>query len=149
MTGEFLVDSNLLVYAYDRAEPAKQPVALDILRRLETNGRGTLSTQVLGEFFRVVTQKIQDPLDPTDAYDQLSALTRTWPVLPITTIVVIEAARGVRDHRLSYWDAQLWATARLNQIPVVLSEDFTSGSALEGVRFLNPLTASFDRAMLG
>ena len=56
----------------------------------------------------------------------------------------VEAARGVRDHNLSFWEAQIWATAKLNQIPVVLSQDFTSGSVVEGVRFLDPFAAYFN-----
>ncbi len=66
----------------------------------------------------------------------------------VTLLVVLDAGRGVRDHRLSYFDAQLWATARLNQIPLVLSEDFTHGRTLEGVRFLNPFEPAFSPAAL-
>ena len=62
----------------------------------------------------------------------------------LTPLIVLEAARGVRDYSLSYFDAQLWATARLNQVPLLLSEDFQDGRLLEGVRFLNPLTAEFN-----
>jgi predicted nucleic acid-binding protein len=58
-------------------------------------------------------------------------------------MIVLEAARGVRDRSLSYYDAQIWATARLNQIPLVFSEDFTDGSVIEGVRFVNPLAGDF------
>jgi predicted nucleic acid-binding protein len=39
--------------------------------------------------------------------------------------------------------AQLWASARLNQIPTIFSEDFASGSTLDGVRFVNPFAAGF------
>jgi predicted nucleic acid-binding protein len=42
---------------------------------------------------------------------------------------------------MSLWDAQVWATAKLNQIPVVLSEDFASGSVIEGVLFENPFAS--------
>ena len=34
-------------------------------------------------------------------------------------------------------------TARLNQVPVVFSEDFNDGSILEGVRFVNPFSREF------
>ena len=37
----------------------------------------------------------------------------------------------------------MWATARLNQIPVLLSEDFRSGTVLEGVQFVNPFASGF------
>lgn len=60
--------------------------------------------------------------------------------------MVLEALRGVRVHQMPYWDAQLWATARLNQIPVIFSEDFSTGATLEGVRFVNPLMETFDLA---
>jgi predicted nucleic acid-binding protein len=56
----------------------------------------------------------------------------------------LEAARGARQHRLSYYDAQIWATARLNQVPTIFTEDFQSGRRLEGVLFLDPLQAGFD-----
>jgi predicted nucleic acid-binding protein len=148
MTGRALVDSNVLVYAFDAASRGKQVRAAQLLEDIEPIGRGTLSTQVLGEFFRVVTEKIARPLTPAQARLELERLVASWPVLPVTAAVVIEAARGVRDHRMSYWDAQLWATARLNQVEVVLSEDFQDGGVLDGVRFVNPFTPSFDLAAL-
>ena len=74
---------------------------------------------------------------------------RGFSTLPITPLIVLEAARGVRDHRLNYWDAQVWATARLNQIPLVLSEDFKDGFVLDGVRFVNPFARAFDLATFG
>ena len=68
MADEILVDTNVLVYAYDRAEPGEQKGALETLRRLAVGGSGRLSAQILGEFFRAVTQKIRSPLSPSDAY---------------------------------------------------------------------------------
>ena len=50
----------------------------------------------------------------------------------------------MREHGLSYYDAQIWAVARLNQVPVIFSEDFNSNSVLDGVRFVNPFSAEFD-----
>ena len=46
-------------------------------------------------------------------------------------------------HHMSYWDAQIGATAKLNQIPVVLSEDFSDGQSTEGIHFINPFSAKF------
>jgi predicted nucleic acid-binding protein len=50
---------------------------------------------------------------------------------------------AVRDHGFSHWDAQIWATARLNQIPVVFSEDFSDGQVVEEVRCINPFAPGF------
>ncbi|MDI6631067.1 MAG: PIN domain-containing protein [Bacillota bacterium] len=144
MTGKVLVDTNLLVYAYDFADPAKQETAFRLLDELATSGRGVLSAQVLTEFVVAVTRKIAKPLDLKTVQKSVENYLSSWVVLDVTGFVVLEAVRGVREHRFSYWDAQIWATARLNQIPVVLSEDFASGSTVEGVTFLNPFTADFD-----
>jgi predicted nucleic acid-binding protein len=63
----------------------------------------------------------------------------------VTPQIVLEAVRGVRDHWFSFWDAQIWAAARLNQVPVVSSEDFT-GAVVEGVRFVDPFAEDFQIA---
>ncbi|OLC17212.1 MAG: hypothetical protein AUH29_02915 [Candidatus Rokubacteria bacterium 13_1_40CM_69_27] len=149
MIADILVDTNVLVYAYDGREPRKQARALETLGSLVATGRGALSAQVLGEWYRAVTGKLRPVLSATDAASQAAALLRAWRVLPVTSLVVLEATRGARDHRLAYWDAQIWATARLNQVPLVLSEDFPDGRVLEGVRFCDPFARSFTPAALG
>lgn len=78
-----------------------------------------------------------------EIHQQVAALIQLWPIVDLTAAVVLEAARGVRDHSLAYYDAQIWATAKLNQIPVIFSEDFNSGATLEGVRFVNPFAPTF------
>ena len=57
---------------------------------------------------------------------------------------MLEAARGATQHQMSYWDAQVWATAKLNQVPYVLTENMQGLETLDGVRFLNPLSRDFD-----
>ncbi len=146
MGASAFIDTNVLVYAYDRAEPEKQARALDVLDRLAHAGLGAISTQVLSEFFVTVTGKISAPLVIPEACLRLDNFLRIWKVLDLTGMVVLEAGRGVRDHRFNYWDALVWATARLNQIPLVLSEDFSDRAVVEGVRFVNPFDGDFRRA---
>jgi predicted nucleic acid-binding protein len=143
MSDKVLVDTNVLVYAYDRSAPIKQKRALEVLDRLQATSLGVLSTQVLGEFFVTVTRKITEPLPTHEAGSRVHNLLRAWPIIEITGMIILEAARGVREHHFSYWDAQIWATAKLNQIPVVYSEDFSDGQSTEGIRFMNPFSAKF------
>ncbi|MGE5508250.1 MAG: PIN domain-containing protein [Chitinophagales bacterium] len=144
MKTDCFIDTNLLVYAYDRSEPAKQAKAQQLCDYLARGGLGAVSAQVLSEFYVAVTRRIATPLSGAEAAERLRNHFQTWTVLEVTGPIVLEAARGVTEHQFPFWDAQIWATAKLNQIPLVLSEDFRDGAFVEGVRFLNPFREGFD-----
>ncbi len=138
-----LIDTNLLVYVYDLGSPNKAIRAREVLDRLELTRNGCLSVQCLAEFLNASTRKLDPPLSRANALEQVNLFTRMWPVFDLTPLIVLEAARGARDYGLPYYDAQIWASARLNQVSVVFSEDFSDGQVLEGVRFVNPFSADF------
>jgi predicted nucleic acid-binding protein len=94
----------------------------------------------MSEFFSVTTKFL---LNHQEALDELQHQMHVWTVLQVITEVILAAARAVRDHRLNFWDAQLWASAKINGVDTIFSEDFSSGSMLGGVRFVNPFDAGF------
>jgi len=138
-----LIDTNLLVYLYDTGSPLKAAQARQVLDRLELTRSGRLSVQSLAEFIHASTRKLDPPLSPAEALAQVNLFTRMWPIFDLTPLIFLEAARGARDHGLAYYDAQIWAAARLNQVTVLFSEDFSDGLTLEGVRFVNPFAVDF------
>ena len=144
----FLVDTNILVYAHDPRDPAKGRQARDVLTRLRLNGNAALSVQCLTEFYWTVTRKLPEPLLPEETSAQIDHFTHIFQVLDLTPAIVLDASRGAGSYQLSIWDALIWATAKLNQVPFVLSEDFRDGFLLEGVRFLNPFAKTFDGRLL-
>jgi predicted nucleic acid-binding protein len=113
-----------------------------MLPLLQQREAACLAAQVLAEFVNLAPRKLA--ITRSEVYVQVAGLIRAWHVFDLTPAVVEEAARGVRDHSLAYYDAQIWATAKLNQIPVLFSEDFNSGATLEGVRFVNPFVPAFN-----
>lgn len=138
MRDRTLVDTNVLVYAHDPSDRRKQQLAIEALDSLVEQGLGVLTTQVLGEFISVVTKKIPQPLSTEDAARQAYALMESFEVLCVDARTVAEAIRGQSVYSLPYWDAQVWASARIEHIPVVLSEDFAHGEEIEGVTFVDP-----------
>ena len=138
-----LIDTNVLVYAYDCSEPEKQRRALEVLDGLARIGDGRLSAQVLSEFYNTVTLKIATTLTIVQAKQCIEHHVQIWPVFPVTSQVVLEAIRGVREYQFSFWDAQIWAAARLNHVSTVLTEDFNPGAVIEGVRFVDPFAEDF------
>lgn len=148
MSPRYLVDSNVLVYTLDTRDPEKRERAKEIVRGVAVSGTAALPVQSLSELSNVCLRKLEPALDPREVRREIEKLYTAFKVIPLTAPVVMEALRGVGEHRLSYYDAQIWATARLTQIPVVLSEDFNPGATLEGVSFLDPLDPAFDLAAL-
>lgn len=143
---QVLIDTNILIYAHQPSETIKYDRSVQLLETLAKSGSGRLSAQILGEFLSATTRGRRPILSINDALRQATLLADAFPPFDLTGLIVLEAGRGVREHRLSYFDAQIWASARLNQVPVILTEDFTNGRRLEGVQFLNPLLPSFDPA---
>jgi predicted nucleic acid-binding protein len=137
------LDTHVLVYAYDRSEPDKQRPARAVLAQLGAAQTGVVSAQVLAEFFVTVTRKLPAPPPVATALEQLACHLRLWKIVDVTGKLVAEAAAASSQRQLSYWDAQVWAAARLNQVPVVLSEDFSHGAEIDGVRFVNPFAEDF------
>lgn len=133
-----LIDTNVLIYSLDPRDLVKQEYARELLGMLEAKGVGVVSTQILGEFYTVATRKLAPVLSAEDALDCVARYLVLWRVLAVTPAVIVEAIRGVREHQMSYWDAQIWAVARIHSIPAVLSEDFSHNSTVGGVRFVNP-----------
>ena len=72
--GSYFLDTNVLVYANDRTEAAKQSAAIRLITDGIQSGRAVISAQVLGEFWVTVTQKIQVPLDRRTAEREVEHL---------------------------------------------------------------------------
>ena len=143
MTGEIVVDTNILVYAYGGGDLERQNRAIQVLDKLVRSRRCVLPAQVLAEFFVVARRKGVPPLTDEQARDRIEALNQLCRVIELNEMIVHEAVRGVISHSMSYWDAQIWAVARLNQISRVVSQDFSNASTVGGVTFLNPFHKDF------
>lgn len=138
-----LIDTNVLIYSTGVDGPLKAMAADAVLKALWENESGAVSTQVLSEYANTMLRLYPRAAHPI-VVRELAALRETWPVLLVTDEVVADAVRGTLEHGMSFYDAQLWATARLAGIEVVLTEDFCDGAVVEGVRFVDPFTPCFD-----
>ncbi|GAB4451324.1 MAG: PIN domain nuclease [Anaerolineales bacterium] len=139
-----MIDTNIILYANDDRFPESQARAQQVLRALHVSNQGCMSVQSLSEFANVCFKKSKFSIPYEQMTEQILLLSRLYRVHELNPLIVLEATRGVREFSLSYFDAQLWACAKLNQIPVVFSEDFQDGQTLEGVRFVNPFAENFE-----
>jgi predicted nucleic acid-binding protein len=132
------VDTNILVYAYDVDAGEKHAKASAILSTLWTDRTGTLSTQILHEFYVTVTRKLPKPLSRRTARDILETYGQ-WAVYSPVAADVVAASRLEESHRLAFWDALVVVAAQRSDAAVLLSEDLQDGRRIEGLRISNPL----------
>ncbi len=143
-----LVDTNVLVYAHDGSDRNKQQRALHVIDQLVSTDQAVLSVQCLTEFFNVITRRITPPMSQAEAQAQVERFAEACRVLELTPPAVLDGCRGTVEHGLSFWDALIWAVAKRNRIPYLLTEDAEHERFLEGVRFLNPFDPAFDLGAL-
>jgi predicted nucleic acid-binding protein len=129
-------DTNILVYAADRAAGDRHDSAVDLIERSIRRGNCIQTLQSFCEFFNVVTRKAGIEAGTAAAF--VEGWRSVMLVEAATPADLDEAIRAVGAHQIGFWDAMLWATARRAGVRILLSEDFQDGQTIEGVRILNP-----------
>jgi predicted nucleic acid-binding protein len=134
-TERFTLDTNVLVYAADRAAGVRHERALGVLDRA-VRRNCVLTLQALGEFFHVVTRK--GVVSRSEASAQLRDWGTEFPIVAADPEALWTALDLAVDRRCGFWDALLLTTAGRHGCSVVMSEDMHDGARLGGVTILNP-----------
>ena len=134
------VDTNILVYAYDRGAGDKHEQAQSAIEQLWEEGSGVLSTQVLQEFYVNVRRKARQPISISSARS-LIADYMAWDPIVNDGTSILEAMDAERRYKISFWDALIVVAAQKSGADVLLSEDFNHGQKFGSVRVLNPFVA--------
>ncbi len=129
------MDTNVLVYAVDQADPVKRDTAQDLLASAE--GDLVLSTQVLGEFYVTATRKLEIPLPPSEAGRAVERLAEL-PTVVVDLPLVLEAIRIHAEAQLSYWDGLIVAAAQRAGCSQLVTEDLQDGRTVGGVGIVDP-----------
>lgn len=140
MSDEFarqFVDTNVLVYAYDKAAGVKHEQAESILQSLWESRNGCLSIQVLQEFYVTTTRKITQPLSTAQA-SQIVADLGTWHIHKPDVEDVLSAIQLQGRYDISFWDAMVVHSANQLWCRVLWSEDLNAGQVYQQVRVQNP-----------
>ncbi len=136
MTEAIFVDTNVWVYAVDTADPDKRARALAVTAAAP--GRDlVVSTQVLTEFYAVVTRKLAVPVSVGEAEAMVRQLS-DLPVVAIDGSLVAAAIAGSRAWQISIWDALILRAAEAAGCRRVLSEDLSDGATYGSIVVENP-----------
>ena len=139
MTRPAFFDTNILVYADDISEPARQARAIQVITRYRRADLMMVSIQVLQEYFAAATRKLHVEAETAQRKVELLARSR---VVRFTEEDVIAAIELHRLRRISFWDAMIVHAARQGGADVLFSEDLQHGAVMAGVRVENPFLTS-------
>ena len=129
------IDTNVLVYALDSFDKVKQQRCRDLMRGLDADLRGVISTQVMQEFYVAATRKLGT--DPLVTKDLLHTFER-FEVVTVTPDMIRDAIDCSILNRLSLWDALIVAAAESARCERIWTEDLNHGQVIRGVRVENP-----------
>ena len=138
MRARSFFDTNVLVYADDKAAPAKQRRALDLIAEHRRTKTGVVSLQVLQEYFVTVTRKLH--LDPRIARRKVELIAE-FDVASPEVADILAAIDLHRLHGVSFWDALVLRAAKQAGCSILLSEDMQGNREIDGVQIVNPFRA--------
>lgn len=138
-------DTNVLVYAYERKDAARQERALAVVAEAMKGSRLVVSAQVMQEFYNVVLRRRL--LAPLDALAFLRLLAE-HTVVPADAGSVLRAIALQQRCHLSVWDALIVQSALDAGCATLFSEDMQNGQRFEAtgdraaaVTVVNPFAA--------
>ena len=140
MTGEralCFVDTNVLVYAFDKGSSPKKRVAERLMNELMEEDRLRVSTQVLQELFVTLTRKVSQRCSSQEALAVLEDLT-AWPLMVVDFVAIQAAVELSGRAKISFWDALVVVAAARSGAAVLYTEDLNHGQEILGVRICNP-----------
>jgi len=137
MSVKYFVDTNILLYAHDKAAGAKHERAKALVEELWRDRTGVVSTQVLQELAVNLRRKAGRPLDGKTTRDVVTDYL-TWQVIVNGGESILEALDIETRYRISFWDALVIQAAQAAGADVLYSEDLSDGQAYGTTRVLNP-----------
>ncbi len=139
------LDANILIYAANEDSPYHAN-ARDIIERVNSGElKACVSSQVLAEFYAVVTnpKKMSQPLSPDEAAEAINGyLESNIPKLYLresTLRLTLELAMRYQVRGLDIFDTQIVATMLENRVKTIYTVNEADFRRFEGIEIANPL----------
>lgn len=135
MTEKYFIDTNILVYSIDKHYPQKKKISRELIEKLFEENSGTLSTQVLQEFYYVAVNKLN--ADPRIIKTIIKSF-EDLEIVQINTNIIYQAIECSISNKISFWDALIISTAESANCSKLFTEDLGNGQIIDGVKIVNP-----------
>ncbi|MBM4053611.1 MAG: PIN domain-containing protein [Planctomycetes bacterium] len=120
-----LIDTNILVYAYDASEGYKHRAARELLKSVWEEGGGIVCLQNLMEFFVVITRKVENPISIIVAKTIIEDIlkSKNWKIIDRDTDTLLKAIDITFEYRIHLWDALIVACMKENDVLEIVTEN--------------------------
>lgn len=137
MSGVDFIDSNVLIYLFDRTDHRRRGIAEGLLAQAHEDG-AVISFQVVQETLNVLTRKFKPPMSRADAQAALNdVLAPLWRVQPSPALYA--RALELQDLQgFAFYDSVIVASAMEAGCKRVLTEDLQHGQRVGSLRIENP-----------
>jgi predicted nucleic acid-binding protein len=148
METTYLIDTNILVYAYNEDTPFHEK-ALQILENaLNKNINAAIADKNLFEFFAVITdeKRIENPVTIIEAIEIIDFLVNSNIKIiyssPFTFLKTIELVKKHRIKRQEIFDINLVALMIQNKIDTIITANDKHFRSIKEINVLNPFKNS-------
>jgi predicted nucleic acid-binding protein len=138
MPADFFLDTNVLIYTFDRRDTAKRARARALVERALETGDGVVSYQVVQEFLNVALHRFDRPLAPDEAVRYLRDVLDPLCTVFSSLALYEHAISLQRRWRFSFYDSLIVAGALEAGCKTLYSEDLQDGQEVESLRISNP-----------
>jgi len=136
MSGREFLDTNVLVYALDVADPRKHGIGQALTVRAVA-GECAISAQVLSELSAILLQKYRSKYDARAVVAILDAL-RPIPLIVPDAAMVRRAVEAHGQYGIHFYDGMIVAAAERAGCERIWSEDLNAKQEYFGVVVENP-----------
>jgi predicted nucleic acid-binding protein len=138
MSARYLLDTNIFVYSFATDDPAKNRTACRLIDEALHTGKGLVSYQSVQEFFNVALRRFTPPIKVDEAQRYFSTVFRPLLAVHSSPALYLEALQLYEQHKLSWYDGLIVASAVLSECEILYSEDFQDGRRFGALRVQNP-----------
>jgi len=136
MSAPDFLDSNVLIYAYQKTDRTKQSIAQKIVSRAQA-GEFLISTQVLAEFSATLLYKMSPRANPKDVLQILRVLSPIRVLSPDSD-TIHRAVEAHSTYGVHFYDGMIIAAAERAGCERIWSEDLSSSQTYFGIKVVNP-----------
>ena len=138
MIADYFLDSDILLYCFDPADPRKQRIARMLMDGVVHEGRGVISSQVCQEFCNVMLHKLAVPILTRDLEAYLEST--VYPLIRVLPSPRLFAGALAIHQQAQYrfYDSLIVAAALEAGVPTLYSEDLQHDRLISELRIVNP-----------